>query len=406
MDVSKKHRQQTVRSRDAPTKQTRNGVMLCSREAWTVMCGDGYKPITQCPEVMMCINAYADLIGSMTLHLMANTAAGDIRVKNELSRKMDITPNRYMTRSTLMHTIVETLLTTGNQVTVPVYRSGYLEELVPVPPSEVTLVEDRGGYMIRIGGQDVSPETVLHFAWRPDPEQPWRGRGVTASLRDIVKNLRQADGTRQSLLSSPAPSLIVKVDGYSDELQSPEGRDQLRRRYIESTENGVPWMIPADAMTVEQVKPLTLADLAIKESLELDKRAAAALFGVPAFMVGVGSYDAAEYNHFVSTRVMAVAKVIEQVLTKGTLYSPEMYWRFNNRSLLAYALADIINAGKEMVDRQAMRRNEWRDWLNMPPDPDMEELIALENYIPASMLGQQKKLIGGETDGKTDESDA
>ena len=71
-----------------------------------------------------------------------------------------------------------------------------------------------------------------------------------------------------------------------------------------------------------------------------------------------------------------------------------------------YALSDIINAGKEMVDRQAMRRNEWRDWLNMPPDADMEELIALENYILASMLGQQKKLIGGETDGKTDESGA
>ena len=118
-------------------------------------------------------------------------------------------------------------------------------------------------------------------------------------------------------------------------------------------------------------------------------------------MVGVGSYNADEYNNFVSTRVMALAKVIEQVLTKGTLYSPDLYWRFNNRSLLSYALSDIINAGKEMVDRQAMRRNEWRDWLNMPPDADMEELIALENYIPASMLGQQKKLIGGENDGNS-----
>lgn len=403
--MSKKHKQQTSRSRDAPVSK-RSGVMLCSQDAWRVMCGDGYKPVTQCPEVMMCVNVYADLISSMTLHLMANTTTGDIRIKNELSRKLDISPNRYMTRSMLMHTIVETLLTHGNQITVPVYRGGYLEELVPLPPSQVSYTEDRGGYLVRVNGRDVQPDTLLHFVWRPDQEQPWRGKGVTASLRDIVKNLRQADGTRQNLLASPAPSLIVKVDGYLEELQTAEGRDQLRRQYIDASDNGVPWMIPADALTVEQVKPLTLADLAIKDSLELDKRAAAALFGVPSFMVGVGAYNAAEYNHFVSTRVMAVAKIIEQELTKKLLYAPDLYWRFNNRSLLSYALTDIINAGKEMVDRQAMRRNEWRDWLNLPPDADMEELLALENYIPADMLGQQKKLMGGETDGKTDEDDA
>jgi hypothetical protein len=49
-----------------------------------------------------------------------------------------------------------------------------------------------------------------------------------------------------------------------------------------------------------------------------------------------------------------------------------------------------------MVDRMAMRRNEWRDWLGMGPDDEMDNLLALENYIPAEMLGQQKKLIGGD----------
>ena len=49
-----------------------------------------------------------------------------------------------------------------------------------------------------------------------------------------------------------------------------------------------------------------------------------------------------------------------------------------------------------------MRRNEWRDWLGLPPDPEMDELLALENYIPANKLGEQKKLDGngGESDGK------
>lgn len=44
-----------------------------------------------------------------------------------------------------------------------------------------------------------------------------------------------------------------------------------------------------------------------------------------------------------------------------------------------------------------MRRNEWRDWMGLEYDPEMEKLLALENYIPADRLGDQKKLTGGET---------
>ena len=51
-----------------------------------------------------------------------------------------------------------------------------------------------------------------------------------------------------------------------------------------------------------------------------------------------------------------------------------------------------------MVDRMAMRRNEWRDWVGLPPDEDMSDLLALENYIPADRVGDQKKLNGGGED--------
>ena len=112
-------------------------------------------------------------------------------------------------------------------------------------------------------------------------------------------------------------------------------------------------------------------------------------------MVGVGSYNKAEHNDFINTRVMPVAKTIEQEFTRKLLISPDLYWRFNPRSLYAYDLTEIITAGSAMVDRMAMRRNEWRDWIGLSPDSDMDELLALENYIPANQLGNQKKLTGG-----------
>jgi HK97 family phage portal protein len=129
--------------------------------------------------------------------------------------------------------------------------------------------------------------------------------------------------------------------------------------------------------------------------MELDKRTIAGLLGVPPYLVGIGEYDKEAFNGFIATRLRGVAQVIEQELTRKLLYADNLYWRFNTRSMYAYNLGEIIEAGAEMTDRMAMRRNEWRDWVGMSPDPEMTELLALENYIPADQLGNQKKLIGG-----------
>lgn len=376
-----------------------SGVVLSDPDAFHFFCGEGYKPVMKCPEVQMCINVYADLIASMTLRLMENTDDGDVRIKNELSRILDISPNRYQTHMTFFQTLVHGLMETGNQITFPTYRDGYLEELVPFHPGEVSIVDDgKGSYLINYRGNAYMPDEVLHFVLNPDPNRPWNGSGYSASLRDVVAGIRQANATKKSLQESPAPSIIVKVDGLTEEFRSAEGRKKLGEQFMDSSENGRPWFIPAEAFSVDQVKPLTLNDLAIKESLELDKKAVAAIFGVPAFLVGVGSFNLQEFQHFVTTRLMAVARVIEQTMTKGLLYSPRWYLCFNPRSLYNYSLTDLVNVGKEMVDRMAMRRNEWRDWMGLPPDPDMNELLALENYVPANRLGDQKKLKGGGDD--------
>ena len=344
----------------------------------------------------MCVNVYAELIASMTIHLMENGEHGDTRVKDELSRMVDITPNPLMTHQGFMETIVRTLMTEGNQVTLPVFAGGLLMQLDPVPPSRVTFVPEGRGYRVNVGGASFAPDEVIHFALNPDPEYPWRGMGYEVALFDVVRSIRQTQATRQALMESPKPSIIVKVDGFSEDMQSPEGRARIADKYISDSENGRPRIIPAESMKIEQIKPLTLSDLAIDKSLELDKRSIAAMFGVPPFLVGVGEFKAEEFNWFVANRLMRVARVIEQTLTRALLLSPARYFRLNSRSLTNYDLDKCISAGREMVDRMAMDRNEWRDWVGLPPSPKMEEILGLENYIPANRLGDQKKLVGNE----------
>ena len=399
--MSKRKRNRAINSRDAPQmRSTSSGVFLCSDEAYRVLCGDGYKPLSSCPEVQMAVNAYADTIASMTIHLMQNTDKGDIRLRNELSRRMDIAPHPDMTRHQFIYNLVHTLLLEGegNQVTIPIYRDGYLERLEPVAPSRVAILppKDGGRYTIMVGGVPMNPDEVLHFVRNPDPEAPYKGRGYTIGLRDVVKSIRQATATKQTLMENPAPSIIVKVDGLTEELQTPEGREKLSNQYLSRTENGRPWMIPADTLEITQVKPLTLNDLAIKTNLELDKKSIASMLKVPGFMVGVGEFSAKEFDWFVSVPCMTVAKIIEQELTRKTLLSPDWYWKMNNRTLLNYDIERIVSVGKELVDRATMRRNELRDWLGMSPDPEMDDVLILENYLRKNKNDLSDAQTGGE----------
>lgn len=354
----------------------------------------GYVPLTKSPEVQMAVNAIAGLIASMTIYLMKNTEKGDIRIKSELSKKIDIMPYKYMTRFNWMFYIVKNMITHGNQVVLPFFTvDGKIDYLKPLIPNEVSFMQNGDDYYVLYRGKQFSPEEVLHFLLNPKEEYPWEGAGYTVELKDVVKALAQAQKTKTEFMSSKwKPSLIIRVDGISGDLRKEDGREKILNDYFRNNEAGKPWLVPAEQFEVEQVKPLSLNDLAIKDGMELDKKAVASMIGVPPFLLGVGDFKADEYNNFIQTRIMQIATAIQQELTGKTLRSPELYWMFNYRSLYNYTLTEKVTAYGQMADRLAVDRNELREAMGMEPREDMQELLGLENYIPASMLGKQKKL--------------
>lgn len=396
-----KRQRQKVKSRAEPSKK-RSQAWLCSSDAFDTLTCQGYTSLAHNPEIITGVGKIAKLIGSMTVHLMQNTDDGDIRVRNELSRKIDINPNENMTRSLFVQWIVTTmyLYGDGNAVVYPQFRRGYLQDLKPIPASMASFIPSGiWDYMVAINGKEYSPDEVLHFVLNPGNYYPWKGEGLQVALRDVANNLKQASTTENGFMQSKwKPSIIVKVDALTEEFSSPEGRRQLLSDYIDTAEAGEPWMIPAEQFEIEQVKPLSLSDLALADMVQLDKKTVASILGVPPFVLGVGEFKQDEWNNFIDSTIMPVAQSIQQEFTKKLLYSPEYYFKFNPRSLYNYSLQETISAGAEMVDRMAMRRNEWRDWVGLPPDTEMNELLALENYLPADRLGDQGKLVqnGGE----------
>ena len=396
--MSKKRRNKQIRSNtNTQESNSKIGLMLNAVEDKDLECS-GYTSLAHNPEVFTACRSIAALISSMSIMLMENGKSGDTRIFNELSRFLDITPSKYMTRRTWSEAIVMNLLLhgRGNSVVKVHTERGLLRDLEPIPASRVSFQPEANGYQINIDGKGYDPDDVLHFVDNPDKERPWMGAGTQVLLKDIANNLKQATKTKNGFMSTKwKPSIIVKVDALIDELATKDGRKKLMEEYVETSTAGEPWLIPADQFDVTTVKPLSLSDLAINDSVEIDKKTVASILGVPPFLLGVGSYNQDEWNAFVSTKVRQIAQELEQELTRKLILNPKWYFKFNILSLMNWDIKTVAEVFGSLSDRGFVTGNEVRDRIGMSPADGLDEFRILENYIPYDMIALQKKLIQG-----------
>lgn len=377
---------------------TPNPVAVWLTDGDTLTC-TGYTSLADNPEIMTACHKIAELIGSLTIHLMANTERGDQRIINELSRKIDIDPEMHMTRTTWVQAIVMNLLLygKGNSVVVPHTYNGLLVNLEPISAGRVGFNPiGYRDYKVLIDGNAKSPENVLHFVFNPDKTYLWKGKGLTICLKDLAEILKQASHTEKGFMESKwKPSVIVKVDALTEEFSNPSGRKKLLEDYVKSSDVGEPWLIPAQQFEVEQVKPLSLADLAISDTVQLNKRAVAAILGVPPFVLGVGEFNRDAWNNFILSTIKPICISMQQELTKKLIVSEKMYLKFNVLSLLDWDIESIYKVFGGLADKGIVTPNEVRDRIGMNQLDGLDTLRILENYIPVDDIGNQKKLTTG-----------
>lgn len=383
------------RRQPEPPQQMRSVRLVDGRDFGATCIEAGYMPLDHNPEIVTGCTRIAELIGSMTVYLMANTERGDIRIKNELSRKVDINPNRWMTRSTFMTGIVMNMLLygKGNAIVVPHTSQGYLGSLEPIAMDRVDFKAKGDGYRVLIDDKDYNPDNLLHFVLNPHPRRLWKGQGYTVALKDVAKSLGQANATKQGFMRQEwKPSIIIKVDGLVDEFSDKGGRRKLLDDYIETNRAGEPWVIPADTFDVSTIKPLTLADLAISDGVTLDKKTVASILGVPPYLLGVGEFHKEEWDAFINNTVRPICREIEQELTRKLIISEKWYLMFNIASLYSYDLQTTATVYTSLMEHGIVTGNEVREKVGMEPKDGLDDLLVLENYIPVGKSGDQKKL--------------
>lgn len=398
--MSKKKKQKQVRSSSSYW-------LINDDIAYSKLVPHGYTRLDEIPQVVAGCRRIAELIGSMTIYLMSNTENGDIRITNELSRKIDINPCSTMNRSQYMEYIVMTMLLygNGNAIVRVKTRDGLIDDFQPIPADRFSFVPDQTGYQytVMIDGVPYSPDEVLHFVYNPDKEYPWKGMGVRIPMNTIAKTVKQAQTTKQAFMESKwMPSVIIKADALTDQFATPEGRKKLIDEYITTNSAGEPWVIPADQIDVTTVKPLSLKDIALSDSLTQDTKMIAALLGVPSFLLGEGTYSKNEWNSFINSRIRPLVVSMQQEMTRKLILSPQWYLKFNQRALYDYDISTLASVYTTLQDRGDVDGNEVRDVIGMSPREGLNELVRLENYIPNDDAGNQSKLEGADDGTQTD----
>lgn len=384
-------------------KRSDVGVTFLSLNSPGVLASQGYHRLSEAPEVAAAIWIIADLVSSAPIHLMENADNGDIRVRDALARKIDVDPWSLGTRQTWVHWIVETELTNGEAVVIPKTAGLMLDDLIPAVDAALYRPTGSQSYLVKYNGFDFDADNILHFRLRPDPLQPWRGIGPQIQLQQVVDSIIQTAETKTKYMSSEyKPPIVISVNTDSP-LSNPEQRSKFIDKYMKRKDKSEPLVVPADLMNFQQVKPLSLTDLAIRDGVELDKKTVASIFGIPPFLLGVGSFNKEEYNTFISRTIIPICRGIEQELTKKLLYSQERYFRFSTRRLYSYSLQELSQISLQMRNAGLMTGNEGRNWLDLPPKDGLDDLVMLENYLPADRLGDQKKLY---TEPKEDPANA
>lgn len=359
-----------------------------------------YIPLVESPEVKAGVEKIAEIVSLMTIHLMENSESGDKRIINELSKKIDIYPNKYVNRQMFISWIVQEMLLYGNAIVLPkiLTRGGktYIDDLMQIPYRKRTIndSEDGYGYYVDINSNEFDEEEILNFRLNPDMDRPWIGASQEVILRDFIDNLGQANLTTKDFMENKMlPNVIVKVSGLTGDMDNEEGRNEIENRFLSRAKSGQPWIIPSELMQIEQIKPTTLQDIAIDKTIKINKESVASILGIPAFLLGVGAFNKEEYNNFVKTKVSIIAKSIEQELTRKLIIKDDWYFKFNISSLLSYDLIELAKIYSDLYTKGLVTGNEVRDKLGISTLDELNELVILENYIPIDKIGDQEKLV-------------
>lgn len=340
----------------------------------------GYYPI----EFERAVETIGGLLGALTLQVWQSKGNTKERLKNAKSYWLDIEPVRGVTRLEWTKKVVRTMYERGVCfVSVETDSAGNQLKIL-----DDALVQTDG--TVRCYKQNVvyKATDLLRFSVGTKP--------ALEALKQTNDNLRMAAALKARFLkNSFMPKMVVKVDVDMSALTDENDKrlKVLQNVIARSSESGQPIVFEQGFAEIQELKGRTYDELGLDVALKDEQLKVAAFFGLPAFLVGAGSFDREEYNLFIKTTFMTLVRMFEQQLSR-VFASKDVYVKYNTERLLSIDLSEQMSFVSECLAQGIMTPNEARQKLGLTPSEakGMNDFRILENYVPVSQLGDQAKL--------------
>ena len=340
---------------------------------------NSYTPLLKNDAVYSCINYIAKLVASLSIKQYEYMeTGGKVSIYDGITRKLNDTPNEKQTRYAFIYELVSTILADGVAYAIMIPQTVTVEGEKKLGIGEIILVDGVGfdGENYIVDNQIIEPKDIMVF------ESSTIDVTMGSLLKSILNNLKLADETKSVFYGGAyMPNLIFKMNSESDiwseeeRTFNDEGAPIITQPIVQKIidrffkpKKGDPMLIPDQLFDVEQVKPLSLKDIAINESVQLDKKRISSIFGVSAYVVGEGTFNKDEFQHDVITTITPLCVMIEKEITRKILKSPMRAFSFNVDSLLRGNVAERTALYTSLTNASAIKTNEIRereglDWI-------------------------------------------
>ena len=284
--------------------------------------------------VFTCIKILSETLSRMPLNIYND--GGEGRTVNKDDYRYPIlhyNPNGWTCQQTFFSSLEYWRNLKGNSF-ARIYRdnTGRITSLVLIPPSRVTAYNIKNGelYYTIVNDKDVEEVTnaseVLHF------------KGLT---RDGIWGISNLEALRMNMSSSYSgiqaidsfyknnamtPKAIKSTVSGSNQKAMIEALEEFNRKYAGSTKAGTMATLPPNTEIVDL--GLNFVDAAFIETMHFNTQQIAALYGVPAWMVGEMTqtkYSSVETTtlEFKSTTLSAIGRMYRQELETKLLTTDE-----------------------------------------------------------------------------------
>ncbi len=327
--------------------------------------------ILSIPAAYRCIQIISDSIAS--LPIQAFRGGKQIDTPDILRQ-----PDPAETRVDTVSSICTSVLIDGNAYAVLGNRDslGYPRSLAVLAPSAVFVSPEAGQVVYRVGGQQYAAEDILHIRGLTLPGHTVGLGPLAMQRRTMGLAIAGEDYAGELYTTGAMPNGVITAD---TELSKAESED-LKNAFVAA--HGGRQRSPAvlSGGVGYQALSFSASDLELLESRRFNAQVVATVFGVPGFLIGVGSADSKTYSNVQQdTQLFAsytlrpwlsrIEAALSQLLPRGQSAKFNLDGLLRSDTMLRYSAHEVgLRAGFLTVD-------EVRALEDLDTEPDAQEAV-------------------------------